>query len=199
MNLNKKLFCAIAILICCVQNFSAQVGINTSTPHTSAALDIQSPNNNQGVLLPRMTTSQKNAITSPASGLLVYDTNLKCISQNAGTSAAPVWVCLRTLELHTKSFYMPSIAVDASVTATNKTLNLYDEYKKQFSAPAAKSDTAPTSLPYFQSASDLYYYVTDYDKDVLKITKISDTGVVTYDVIKAATYNSFMNVVFVVK
>lgn len=199
MILNKKLFFVIAVLVCCVQNSSAQVGINTSTPHTSAALDVQSPTNNQGVLLPRMTTDQKNTIVNPAPGLLVYDTVLKCISQNAGTATAPMWVCLRSLELHTKSFYMPSIAVNASTTATNRTLNLYEEYKKQFSTPAAKSDQAPAVLPYFKSATDLYYYVTDYDKDVLNITNISNTGVVTYDVIKAAGYSSFMNVVFVVK
>ena len=40
----------------------------------SAILDIRS--STQGVLFPRMTTSQKNAIASPAEGLVVYDTTL---------------------------------------------------------------------------------------------------------------------------
>lgn len=50
----------------------AQVGINTSNPDPSAALDIQSTTG--GLLIPRLTASEKNSITSPANGLLVYQT-----------------------------------------------------------------------------------------------------------------------------
>lgn len=51
---------------------NAQVGINTSNPDPSAALDIQSTTG--GLLIPRLTASEKNSITSPANGLLVYQT-----------------------------------------------------------------------------------------------------------------------------
>lgn len=87
----KKFF----LIICSILlsfGLEAQVGINTSTPHASSALDIES--SNQGVLLSRMTTAQKIAIVSPAPGLLVYDTDTKCISQNVGTALAPQWICL---------------------------------------------------------------------------------------------------------
>lgn len=57
--------------------FQAQVGINTTTPHASAALDIQYGANPKGLLAPRMTTAQRVAITAPAESLLVYDTDLK--------------------------------------------------------------------------------------------------------------------------
>jgi hypothetical protein len=40
----------------------------------------------QGFLPPRMTTTQKNAIASPAAGLMVYDTTLNVISYYNGTS-----------------------------------------------------------------------------------------------------------------
>ncbi len=39
------------------------------------ALEITSPTNNKGVLLPRLTQTQRLGISSPASGLLVYQTN----------------------------------------------------------------------------------------------------------------------------
>lgn len=54
----------------------AQVAINTtnSNPHNSAMLDIASTS--KGVLVPRMTTAQRTAIASPATGLLVYDSDL---------------------------------------------------------------------------------------------------------------------------
>lgn len=199
MILGKRSFYIIVLMLLFVSPLYSQVGINTITPHASSALDVQSPGNNQGVLLPRMTTIQKNAIVNPAVGLLVYDTDRKCISQNAGTPASPLWVCLMALETHTKTFYMPSVAVDASTVVSNQTLDLYDEYKKQFGNPSAVSTGALASLPYFPSATDLYYYVTQYDTAVLNITNISVSGVMTYDVIQAAGYNSFMNVVFVVK
>ena len=50
------------------------VGVNTSTPSASAALDVQSTT--KGLRLPNMTTVQKNAIGSPAAGLMVFDTTL---------------------------------------------------------------------------------------------------------------------------
>jgi hypothetical protein len=50
------------------------IGVNTSSPNASAILDVTSTT--QGILFPRMTTAQKNAIASPAAGLVVYDTTL---------------------------------------------------------------------------------------------------------------------------
>ena len=52
----------------------AQVGIGTTTPHASAMLELDS--NSQGILTPRMTSAERVAITSPATGLLVYQTDL---------------------------------------------------------------------------------------------------------------------------
>jgi len=54
----------------------AQVGINTdnSAPDASAILDIKSTT--KGMLVPRMTTGQRTAISSPATGLLVFDTEI---------------------------------------------------------------------------------------------------------------------------
>ena len=53
-------------------SLSAQVGIGTAMPDPSALLDMSSTE--QGLLAPRMTTLERNAINAPANGLLVYDT-----------------------------------------------------------------------------------------------------------------------------
>lgn len=52
-----------------------QVAVNTdgSTAAPSAILDVKS--NIMGMLIPRMTTAERNGITSPATSLLVFDTN----------------------------------------------------------------------------------------------------------------------------
>jgi hypothetical protein len=55
--------------------FSQGVAINNdgSSPNSSAILDVKSTS--KGILIPRMTQSERSAITSPASGLMVYQTN----------------------------------------------------------------------------------------------------------------------------
>lgn len=55
---------------------SAQsVGINTLNPDPAAALDIQSTTG--GLLIPRMTTAQIEALVNPPDGLMVYNSELQ--------------------------------------------------------------------------------------------------------------------------
>ncbi|KQW99182.1 hypothetical protein [Flavobacterium sp. Root420] len=64
----------------------AQIGIGTVTPNASSVLDISSTT--QGILAPRMTTVQRNAIATPADALLVYDTDVKSFYYyNSATSS----------------------------------------------------------------------------------------------------------------
>ncbi len=51
----------------------SNVGINTTTPDSSAVLDINSTEG--GLLIPRMTLFQRDIIDNPATGLLVYQTD----------------------------------------------------------------------------------------------------------------------------
>lgn len=62
-------------LVCfCFLHFCsyAQVGIGTATPASSTQQDVSS--SEKGFLPPRMTTLQRNAITSPVAGLVIYNT-----------------------------------------------------------------------------------------------------------------------------
>lgn len=71
---------------------NAQIGIGTITPNASSVLDITSTT--QGMLTPRMTTIQRNAIATPADGLIVYDTDLKSFYfYSAGTSS---WIAINS-------------------------------------------------------------------------------------------------------
>lgn len=51
----------------------------------------------KGLLIPQMTTTQKNAIVSPKNGLLIYDTTLNDICVNVGSSVSPSWVGLKAV------------------------------------------------------------------------------------------------------
>ncbi|MEO1435828.1 MAG: hypothetical protein AAFV80_09855 [Bacteroidota bacterium] len=86
----------------------AQVAINgdNSNPDASAMLDVQSTD--KGLLIPRMTTAQRDAISNPAVGLMVFTTDDGCLntrsdstwlkncgrSFNAGVVPSPVAVDL---------------------------------------------------------------------------------------------------------
>lgn len=63
------------ILLLSVESFSQNTGISDviNTPAASAVLDVYSTT--KGMLTPRLTQAQRTAISSPATGLLVYQTD----------------------------------------------------------------------------------------------------------------------------
>ena len=63
--------------------------IGGSTPAPSAILDLQSTS--KGLLPPRMTTAQRDAIANPAKGLIFFNTTENCIQINTGEPSAPTW------------------------------------------------------------------------------------------------------------
>jgi hypothetical protein len=63
---------------------SGNVGIGTLTPVSTAALDISSTT--QGFLMPRMTTTQRDAIGTPATGLSIYNTTTNSVNYYNGTA-----------------------------------------------------------------------------------------------------------------
>ncbi len=66
-----------ALLSCLLALFAfttyAQVGIGTISPDPSAQLDVQATD--KGLLIPRMTLLNRSLIASPATGLLIYQTD----------------------------------------------------------------------------------------------------------------------------
>lgn len=66
-----KLFTALALVLCFSVRHS-QVGNGTATPNETSLLDMQS--NSKGLLIPRMTVAERDAILSPADGLQIYNT-----------------------------------------------------------------------------------------------------------------------------
>jgi len=89
----KSILSFLAILFITTSICSAQVGINTDTPDASSILDLSSTE--AGFLLPRMTMAEKNAISNPAKGLMVFDTTNNTLEVNTGTPTSPVWSFVR--------------------------------------------------------------------------------------------------------
>jgi len=63
----------ILTLLCAANSIQAQVGIGTSSPASSSILDVTSTS--KGFLPPRMTLAQRDAISSPVAGLMIWCTD----------------------------------------------------------------------------------------------------------------------------
>lgn len=98
MNKNLRLYLLTAAALTTISlAASAQtgsVGIGTATPNSSAALDVSSTT--KGLLIPRLTSAQRAAISNPAQGLLVFQTDgaQPGFYYNAGSTATPNWLWL---------------------------------------------------------------------------------------------------------
>ena len=67
-------------------------GFGTATPDNSSIVEMASTT--KGFLPPRMTTAQRDAITLPAKGLIIYNTTTDQWEGNSGTAATPAWSIL---------------------------------------------------------------------------------------------------------
>lgn len=87
--MNKKIYAVLLLCICYYNSFS-QVGIGTTNPDNSSILHVESTD--KGILIPRLNTAQINAITNPANGLMVFNTDTSEFQFNCNTPAMPDWV-----------------------------------------------------------------------------------------------------------
>ena len=86
----KNIFTFLAAVLLTATTF-AQIGINNENPDASAALDITSTTG--GLLPPRMTTTQRDAI-SAAKGLVLFNTTTNTLQINEGDATTANWVSL---------------------------------------------------------------------------------------------------------
>jgi hypothetical protein len=104
------------------KSFSQNVGIGTTTPNAKAALDIKATD--KGVLFPRLTTAQRNAITSPPDGLHIFNTDERCL--NVFDSLNQLWNCY--------CFDCQTIVIN--ITGNACRVDFYNSYAKN--SPAKK-------------------------------------------------------------
>ena len=72
-----------------------QTVIGGLTPDPSAMLDVQGQS--KGVLFPRMTTAERDAILPAATGLIIFNTSTVCLEINVGSSNSPSWQGIKCL------------------------------------------------------------------------------------------------------
>ncbi len=114
-----KLFALCLFGILPALHLAAQTVIGADAPDPSAMLDIQSTN--KGFLPPRMTTAERNAMSNPATGLLVFNTTLNCIEMKVGGPAQPAWACLRVACTVSAASAIPTLDANTALTPITHT------------------------------------------------------------------------------
>jgi hypothetical protein len=99
-------------------NVQAQVGIGTTMPDSSAVLDLSSID--RGLLLPRLTMAQRDVISNPATGLMIYNLSSSDVQVNTGTPASPVWFVNEGSP--DSSIISVTLSGDVSTTSTSSVL-----------------------------------------------------------------------------
>lgn len=137
-------------------NAQQSVGIGTSTPNSSAMLDITSTT--KGLLLPRMTSAQRTAIASPAAGLMVYETTSTSIWVytglawlQLGTGGASPWT------ISASNIYNSNAGnVGIGISTPLEKLHLVGDFKQDNGTVTLNN---PTGIVQFQNAGVNKTYV----------------------------------------
>lgn len=95
--MKKKILFLLILFILSFQFLQSQNNVGISdpadniSPHPSSILDVYSTS--KGILIPRMNSSQRLAISSPADGLMVYDTDSACFMFYKSTVSQWISLC----------------------------------------------------------------------------------------------------------
>ena len=89
--MKKSLFIISIVLMINAYNYAQNLGISAdgSMPDNSAILDIKSTTG--GLLIPRMTTTERNAISNPAQSLIIYNLTTKCVEIYESNQWQTIW------------------------------------------------------------------------------------------------------------
>lgn len=112
----KKIFLILLIAFTFSKSFSQNVGIGTTTPNPKAILDVKATD--KGILFPRLTTAQRDAIATPPNGLHIFNTDDGCL--NYYDSVHFVWSC------YCRACETQIITISASISG----VDFYNAYAK---------------------------------------------------------------------
>ena len=147
-----------------VQLGIAQVGIGTTTVDPSAMLQIESTE--QGLLIPRMSQAQRDAIASPVESLLIYQTD---VSPGFYFYTGTAWVSLESeawsldgnLGTTTAANSFGTLDANALVFSTNAT----EAFRVNTSGNLGFGTTTPTSKVTLESSAGIVTLLDDGFED----------------------------------
>lgn len=125
--------------------------LGTATDDPSALINVTSTA--KGALVPRMNTTQQNAIVSPAKSLILFNTDSSAYVVNTGTSGSPVWLKLAYASSTTSGIYLPTATAISNVTSAtcdsatwSKNGNIVTVFGAITITPSANSSVATVDM-----------------------------------------------------
>ena len=148
-----------SMLLINVQMYAQNVGIgaNTFTPDASAGLEIQLTK--KGLLIPRMTTAQRDSISNPAQSLLIFNTTTKCYEgylDGAWKQLACSFTCGNTLTV-THDDAGGVAPVDKTVTYETVSTNLSGATKCWITQNLGATDQASSATDSDEASAGWYW------------------------------------------
>ena len=116
----KKIALLAALFVSVVSH--AQVAVGTSIANMNASAQLEVTSNTKGFLPPRMTESQRNAISSPAQGLMVYCTDCGTNGQ-AQVYNGSAWTNIIGTSALAPGVTVPTVSTTAISAITNKSFS----------------------------------------------------------------------------
>jgi|GEM_PF-2887586 len=207
----KKIFLFLFVVSLFAYHAKAQVVIGTTEdPKKEAILELRS--DTLGLLLPRVTLNSADehipATGDHVEGMVVFNKVEagQALPQGIYYNTGTQWVNVGTSGGSNGWIYMPSIPLDVTESGDTVTVDLYNEFYKQFhpdvdaGEPAmVKMEGAPDIMPAMPSVNDYWFYVIGYDASVFTGVSIDASGILSYTVDGAATDATFMNIVMLGK
>ena len=180
----KNIFTVLALVLVTSSIF-AQIGINNENPDASAALDITSTTG--GLLVPRMTKDDRGFIDTPATGLMIYQTDgtpgfyyFNGSSWEGYYSQAEVDALIAALDARITAL---EPAANAPGAPTIGTATAGDgEATISFTAPSSNGGSPITSYTATSNPGDITATVTQADSGDITVTGLTNATAYTFTV-----------------
>ena len=153
----KGLIITLGLIALLLSNVNAQIGIGTNTPDASAALDIKASGSAVGLLLPRLTTAERDAtIKSPSAGLVIYNSTTKVLEVAISGS---LWVNIvngtTTAVASGATSSTGKIGIGTNTPNANAVLDVSSTTKGVLLPQAANDPTGVEGMIYYNTTSDI--------------------------------------------
>lgn len=133
---------SLVLTFCNTNSFAQSLGLNNATPHASSILDLTATD--RGLLVPRMTTIQRNAISLPATSLVVYNITTNQFNFYNGTSWV-VWGNTAYLSVDAGDTLTTSSTADIVITGMTQTASEAGTFSVNFNSQVTTSESFYTT------------------------------------------------------